>query len=110
MIEIREQIDQDEETINHIISAATSELRSIYHPTKTVIQNRIDNQVKLVAIINNNIVGTAGLIICENHIMVQGLAVSPVHRRQGVARALLEYATQRAQKEGKSELTLSTIK
>lgn len=110
MIKIREQINQDEEAVKFIISTATDEIRAIYRPIKTKTQNKTEKQINIVAIIKHNIVGTAEFFIYENKVLIQGLAVSPVYRRQGVAREIIEYVTQRTQKEGIAELTLRTIK
>ena len=110
MIKIRTQIDTDAEAVKSIIAAATDELRSIYRPIKTKVQNKIGKPISLVATIKENVVGSAEYFICENSVLVRGLAVSPVYRKRGVARAIIEHIILRAQKEGKAELVLSTIK
>lgn len=112
MIKIREQTDSDTDAVKSIIAIATDELRSVYRPVKTKVQNKDKDKktIGIVATIKENIVGTAELLYCKDNIFIQGLAVSPAHRRQGVARAIIEYVFLKAQKEGKNELTLSTIK
>ena len=110
MIDIREQIDSDSNTVKSIVAMATDELRSIYRPIKTKVQKRFNKPISIVAIIKGNVVGSAELIFNKSTVLVHGLAVSPANRKQGVARALIEYVTLRAQKEGKAELVLSTIK
>ena len=110
MIEIRKKIDQDTDTVKSIMATATDELRSIYRPIKAKVKNKTEKPISIVAIIKKNIVGVAEFLICEKNILIRGLAVSPNHRRQGVAREIIEYVMLRAQKEGKSELVLSTIK
>ncbi len=110
MIKIRKQIEPDIKAVKDIITAATDELRSIYRPIKTKIQNEIEKPISIVAIIQENVVGSAEYLIYENSILVRGLAVSPIHRKQGVARAIVEYVMLKAQEEGKTELVLSTIK
>ena len=110
MINIRKQTDSDTETVKSIIAAATDELRSIYRPIKTNTQKEIKKPITIVAIIKENVVGTAEYLINKNNILIRGLAVSPIHRRQGVASSIIEHVMLRAQKEDKSELILSTIK
>ena len=110
MIQIRNQLDSDTDAIKYIIDAATSELRSVYQPIKTKVQNNTERPIAIVATNQGNVVGFAEFLIGGESILVRGLAVSPVHRRQGVAMAILEHVRLRAQKEGKSELTLSAIK
>ena len=110
MIKIRKQTDPDTETVKSIIAAATNELRSIYRPIKTKVQKEIEKPITIVAIIKENVVGTAEYLINKNNILIRGLAVSPIHRRQGVASSIIEHVMLRAQKEGKTELVLSTIK
>ena len=110
MIETRKQIDSDENTVKSIIAAATDELRSVYSPIKTKAQNKTEKPINVIAIIKENIVGSAECLICENNVLVRGLAVSPSYRRQGVARAIIEHIMLIAQKEDKAELVLSTIK
>jgi len=110
MIEIRKQIDPDVNAVKSIIAAATDELRSVYRPIKTKVQNRTEKPINLVAIIKEKVVGSAEYLICENNILVRGLTVSPSYRRQGVASAIIEQVMLIAQKEDKTELVLSTIK
>ena len=110
MIEPRKQIDTDSNSVKSIIAAATDELRFVYRPIKTKVQNKTETPINIVAIIKENIVGSAECLICENNILVRGLAVSPNYRRQGVARAIIEHIALIAQKEDKAELVLSTIK
>ena len=110
MIEIRKQIDPDADAVKSIIAAATDELRSVYRPIKTKVQNKTEKPIKIVAIIKEKVVGSAEYLICENNILVRGLAVPPGCRRQGVARTVIEHVILVAQKKDKTELVLSTIK
>ena len=110
MIEIRKQIDSDADVVKSIIAAATNELRSVYRPIKNKVQNKNEKPIKIVAIIKEKVVGSAECLICENNVLVRGLAVPPGYRRQGVARTIIEHVILIAQKEDKTELVLSTIK
>ncbi|MCW8932622.1 MAG: GNAT family N-acetyltransferase [Gammaproteobacteria bacterium] len=110
MIKIRKQITMDSEAVKSIIKTATDELRAVYHPIKTKVKNEIEKPISIVAIIKDHVVGFAEYLIYENSILVRGLAVSPVYRRQGVARTIIQYLILKAKKEGKTELALSTIK
>ena len=110
MIKIRNKRDSDTDAIQSIIESATIELRSVYHPTKSNVENKDEKPISIVATIKGNVVGLAEFFINEKNVLVRGLAVSPVHRREGVAMAMIEYIKLRAQEEGKTELVLSTIK
>ena len=52
----------------------------------------------------------AEYLISKNNILLRGVAVSPGHRKKGVAGAIIEHVVLVAQKEGKPEIVLSTIK
>lgn len=110
MIKVRKQTKADADVVESIIAAATSELRSIYRPKETKIKNITGKATGIVATINNTVVGTAEYLVNTDSIQVHGLAVSPAHRNQGIARAIIEYLALQAQKEAKSGITLSTIK
>ena len=110
MIEIRKQIDPDADAVKYIIAAATDELRSVYRPVKTKVQNKTEKPIKIAAIIKEKVVGSAECLICENNVLVRGLAVHPSYRKQGVARTIMDHVILIAQKEDKTELVLSTIK
>lgn len=110
MIEVRKKIEPDTEIVKSITAAATDELRSIYRPIKNKVKTEIEEPISIVATIKNNVVGSAEYLIFENSILVRGLAVSPIHRKQGVARAIIEHLILEAQNEGKAEILLSTIK
>ncbi|MCW9014470.1 MAG: GNAT family N-acetyltransferase [Gammaproteobacteria bacterium] len=110
MIKVRKQIDADAAAVKFIVAVATDELRSIYRPVKNKAQKDIEKSVSVVAIINESVVGTAEYLVNKNNILVRGLAVSPVHRRQGVARAIIAHVMSGAQKAGRAEVVLSTIR
>ena len=110
MVKVRKQVDEDSDAVKAIVAASTDELRSVYRPIKTKERNKIEKPISIVATIKENVVGSAEYLIHENNVLVRGLAVSPIHRRQGVARAIIEHVMLKAQKEGKTELVLSTIK
>ena len=110
MIKIRNKQNSDADAIQSIIESATIELRSVYRPIEKNVQNKDQKPISIVATIKGNVVGIAEFFINEKNVLVRGLAVSPVHRRQGVAMAIIEYIKLRAQEEGKTELVLSTIK
>jgi len=110
MIRTRNQLESDSDAVKSIVAAATNELRSIYHPVKTNVQKNSENLIGMVATVKSDVVGLAEFHIDGKSILVRGLAVSPAHRRQGVATAIMENLRLRAKKEGKTELKLSTIK
>ena len=110
MIKIRNKRDSDADAIQSIIASATIELRSVYRPIERNVQNKDEKPINIVATIKGNVAGLAEFFINEKNVLVRGLAVSQIHRRQGVAMAMIEHIKLRAQKEGKTELVLSTIK
>ena len=105
-----EQIDSDIDSVKLIIAVATAELRTVYRPIKGKSQTKTKKTISVVAIIKGNVIGTAELLFYKNYILVQGVAVSPPYRKQGVARTIIEYIILRAQKESKTELVLNIIK
>ena len=110
MIKIRKQIETDAEIVKSITAAATDELRSIYHPKQTKLKVEAGEPISIVATIKKNVVGLAEYLVYADNILVRGLAVSPIYRKQGVARAIIGYLVLEAQKEGKAEIILSTVK
>jgi N-acetylglutamate synthase-like GNAT family acetyltransferase len=110
MIKIRNQTDSDSAAVQSIIAATTSELRTVYRPIKTNAPNKTEKPIKIIATIKEKVVGSAEYLVCEDSVLVRGLAVSPVHRRQGVARTIIEHVMLKSRKAGKTKLVLSTIK
>lgn len=92
---------------------ATEALREIYRLKKGVTRRNAitrDPPRRLVAWQDGRVVGIVECIALANEVYVQGLAVHPDYRRQGVAKALLRHVVAAAQREGKRTLRLSTIK
>jgi len=110
MIKIRNKRDSDEHAVQSIIASATIELRSVYRPIERNVENKYEKSISIVATIKESVVGLAEFFINEKNVLVHGLAVSQIYRRQGVAMAMIEHVKLRAQEEGKTELVLSTIK
>lgn len=110
MIKVRKHIESDTEIVKSIIAAATDELRLIYRPVKNKVKNETEEPIGIVATIKDNVVGSAEYLIYEHSILVRGLAVSPIHRKQGVARAIIGFLCLEAKNEGKTEILVSTIK
>lgn len=110
MITVREQSDLDIDTVNIILAEATDELRVVYHPMEQQNQSKKENTIKLVAIMENSVIGTAEYVAKENSYHISGMATASDHRRCGAARAIIEHIALLAQQEGKEKLTLSTIK
>jgi len=110
MINVRIQTDSDSDSVKSIIGATTKELRDIYRPIKNQTQSEVEEPVCIVAVIEENIIGTAEYLINRSHVLIRNLAVSPDHRRQGAARAIIEHIILKAKNTGKTKLLLSTIK
>ncbi len=114
MIIVRPEVT--EEDVNEgqaVFQMATAALREIYRPKKDVARRNTttyDPSRRLVAWQDGRVAGIVESIALESEIYIQGLAVHPSHRRQGVAKELLRHVIVAAQREGKRTLKLSTIK
>ncbi len=110
MIEVRQQNELEAKIAESIFTAATNELRAIYRPVAMADDNLPVNSIKVVATINDKVVGLAQYLIGTDSIKLSGLAVSPDYRRRGVAGAIVQYLVQEANNNRKADIVLGTIK
>lgn len=114
MIIVRPEVtEEDADGGRAVFQMATEALREIYRPKKGMTRRNAttcDPPRRLVAWQDGRVVGIVECIALESEIYVQGLAVHPNHRRQGVAKELLQHVIAVARREGKRTLRLSTIK
>lgn len=110
MIKIRNKSDRDTVAVDALIAVATDELRAVYQRINTNDKNSRDEITRIVALIDEGIVGTAEYCSHGESVLLTGLAVSPLFRNQGVAKALTDYILLQMSREGKFELALNTIK
>ncbi len=96
-----------------ISHAAFSELRTVYQPTETAIANKAERQeeaVRVIAKIDQTVVGTLEYFVEKDQLYVIALAVDATFRRQGIARRLLEFVGEAARGLGCSIVATRTIK
>ena len=118
----------DEDVVRHIPKTMLNRLRrspevaEAYRKwddeTAEAIWNRLDDpkcaEIPIVAVIDDQVVGFAGLRIVPNifypgaHAEITELFVEEQHRRQGIASALMRYAEEIAQSRSAKEIVLHT--
>ena len=110
MIKIRKETKADTKDVQHIKTVVTRELRSIYQPIRKKHYKDQTIPIHLVATVNNNLIGSAEYLLYKNSVLIQGLAILPAYRNQGIATKIIDYITIQVKTEGKHELLLSTVK
>jgi len=113
MPEVREKAAIDEDQIGELISLATKELRQVYRRAAVATSNGTkpdDTPASLVAVEREVVVGVIEYTLGPDSLYIRGLAVHPQHRRCGYANTLVRAAAGIAVREGKSKVTLRTIK
>ncbi len=93
-----------------IATAAFSELRSVYSPTKTAIVNQPKSTAYVVAKAGQTVVGTLQYFDEGNRIYVFDVAVDAHYRRQGVARQLVDFVSDTARTLGHKIVSARTIR
>lgn len=106
---VREARESEEAARRVIVDAATLELRRTYRPREN--ENKCGDEPNdvLVALKESVLVGTAEYIRRQDHIYIQGIAVHPEYRAQGVCRALVLAARRIAKQNNLAALTLCAI-
>ena len=111
-MEIREYQLSDKQSAEALVSLVTKELRKIYRQ-KVVSKNEsavaMELFDKLVASVENEIVGIVEYRVINDYCYIQGLAVSSEHRKQSIARKLINKVALIASNAGANKLTLVTI-
>jgi len=108
---VREAKAEDDQAIREVSGAATRELRKVYEASASLgDQPRIALSGRLVAEIEDGIVGTVGYRFDNDRLHIIGLMVHPDHRRQGIARRLIESLLQIARADGAGSLSLFTVR
>jgi len=114
MITIRNFITTDTDTVKHIMTLCTSELRAVYKPkpkSETILTSHSLSNTRVVAVDDaDTVIGVAEYITQEVDLYIQGVAVLPTHRRRGVARTLLGHIATLAIDFGLPALSVVTIK
>ena len=110
---IRAFLASDTEPVNLIMATCTRELRKVYVPKPNAARvAQISSQSSRIVALDHTatIVGVAEYIGRASALYVQGIAVAPTHRRQGVATELLAHSTLLAAEAGLSALEIATIR
>lgn len=114
MFTIREITAPDVPWVVNVIRAAFEEYRgrldppsSAHHKTAEIVRHELTNGGAIVACDTQAIVGCVFYHRYLDHLYLDRLAVLPSHRRQGIARALIQAVETRARQSGLSEVRLS---
>lgn len=111
---VREETDADRAEAKEVSARATETLRLTYRPRKDVPAPArppgASEPVRLVAILENRVVGVAKYWLHEDRIHVFGLGVHADNRRRGVAREVLEAVARIGRDHGAIRMSLFTIK
>ena len=106
---VRELHQGDEAARRELLEAATRELRKAYRPRENGGPCGGKPSGILVAFKGDSLIGTAEYVRRADHLYVQGVAVHPDYRGQGVCRALLRATEQVAKKDALTTFTLCAI-
>jgi N-acetylglutamate synthase-like GNAT family acetyltransferase len=111
-ITIREACESDGLRLGEIGEAATKILRRTYRPSVELVKARntqADQWTVIVAKRASMVVGGVEIKQVGSTLHVRGLAVDPAFHRTGVARALTDFLSRRAQELGAERLSLFAI-
>lgn len=114
MIAVRAYVTTDAESVQLIMASCTRQLRAVYVPIQHVeiaSDNHSSPNLRVVAVdCTDTVVGVAECISHPSALYAQGIAVDPMHRRLGVARALLDHIAKLAVDMGHTVVEVATIK
>lgn len=109
MIVVRPAQRGDEPAIAEVSASALATLREVYRPSPAAIARRHGLALlpRLVALVDEQLVGTVEYALGEDRLHLMGLFVAASHRQTGVARALVEELAKLAENR---RLSLNTIR
>ena len=90
---IRKVEAKDTHAVERLLQKSFALNRSIYRPKRDVEalqKERMKIGTRLIAELDNKIIGTVRFEEHKGHIHVIGLAVHPAHQRRGIGRSLLK--------------------
>lgn len=106
---VRHIHETEEATRRDIVETVTRELRRTYRPRESRGQCGVRPSAVLVVLKDGALVGTAEYVQKDNRIYIQGIAVHPEYRKQGVCRALVRAAEEIAKDNKLTALVLCAI-
>lgn len=113
MIVVREVTSNDADRVSEICSLANRALRRIYRPKRSALAGkaRRDPELRrLVALMDDEVVGTVQYLVAEGRLHLIGLAVHPDYQQRGIARQLVESLSNRVRQLKLRRLSLYTIR
>jgi ribosomal protein S18 acetylase RimI-like enzyme len=111
-IAVRAATTADEPAVAAVIASADAALRETYQPNQNALDHKrrlSPSLTRLVALIDDRVVGTVQYTTDADNLHVIGLSVHHDHRRRGVARALVAELVAIARASGAAGLALHTI-
>ena len=112
-IEVREATPEDEEEVAAISSLATATLRETYRPKGGFRSDEsapLTSRTRLVAVMDERVVGTVRYAHEADRIHLIGLFVHPDFQRQGVARQIVAHLAVLGARRGARCLSLHAVK
>ena len=112
MIVTRLATSNDAEGIQTVVDTAFATVRDVYHPKPDAVptsENANLDSKTIVALANGEIVGAICIYQDATALHVSQLAVVPNFRKRGVARLLMQAASEAAIECGANQLRLNTI-
>jgi GNAT superfamily N-acetyltransferase len=107
---IRDANDLDAAQIAEVARSGVSTLRQTYRVKPGARPPPLPARARLVAVLNNQIVGTVEHFRDGDRIHLVGIFVHETNRRRGVARALVAYLVERARAARARRLSLYAIR
>jgi len=110
-IQIREFCAQDDEGVRVVSHELHLFLRKFYKPSLAAkpIGSGDVPFIRIVALVDNQIVGTATYEVDQNSLYFGSLGVLERYRKKGIARLLIKYIEDRAKDFGFSKLVAATM-
>ena len=113
MITVRPATPSDTEQLRTVDALATQTLRQTYRPNRAALERKAKispSLSRLVATIDNHVVGTVQYYEEGDRLRIIGLAVHSDFRRQGIAREIMIALEAIAEGKGSRRLHLYTVK
>lgn len=109
---VRNARPEDEPELAEVDRLATAALRNVYRPTDAALKRRavVVPDGRLVAILEERVVGTVEYYIREGKLFFLRLGVHPQFQRRGVARALIRQLETNGREHGCAAVILHTVR